>query len=229
MKTILILLIALGSSARASGLCEGLQRRYAAPTLYSAKEHAFAVKVTQDWCEVTEHMEELGGTIELVELIGATGFHDVLASVRGKDEARLADRGITFTFVAAAKLDGELKRRGYRPIVGAIKSAKHETCSVAIAWGKTDVVDDWPSQQMTVVAKVGSTRMAHADLGFAVEDRKAEAIARASWVADEKSVDIFVMVPTCNGPPPGYMGDPVGSCYRVDSVHVERLATPACF
>ena len=50
------------------------------------------------------------------------------------------------------------------------------------------------------------------------------------WLAADRSVVVFSLVPTCAGPPPGYFGaGDAGLCYRIDTPDVRVIPAKDCF
>lgn len=219
----LVIVAALATPAYAIGLCEDTPRHYSAPKLYSPIEHAFAVEVTQAWCEVERGNLERRGTIAYVDLVGPNGASTKLSTATGADAMRL-EKAIG-SFEPVSKIAVELARRGYLPIVSSRR------CSVSPAWtGDAFSEGGWPMIEMGVDLRRGTARLAHEDLGGAAKERTRDAIVRGHWLAAEASVVVFSLVPTCAGPPPGYFGaGDAGVCYRIDTPDVRVIPAKDCF
>jgi hypothetical protein len=222
--------------AHATGLCENTPRHYDPPRLYAETADAFAIFGSQAWCEDDGNGKEIRGKVAFVELRDLQGaVIGILSSATGDDALRVTNLVGTFESVSGPRLAGTLKQRGYLPLT---PTSPRGRCSVRTAWSPApkERVNGFPAAKLALDVLAGSKRIARVDLGLGARDRKGAAAARAHWVPKRSGVAVWISVPSCEGPPPGYSGpDDAGECYPVDGsrlVFLDTQATPAlaaCF
>ena len=82
----------------------------------------------------------------------------------------------------------------------------------------------------------GGKRLARIDAGLAAEQRQSELVALGHAVAKRPVIAVWLRLPSCSGPPPGYFGpEDGGDCYPDDEIQLlllDAAKTPAlapCF
>jgi hypothetical protein len=216
-----IVVAALGArTAEATGLCENTPLQYEPPRLFSEQEQAFAVPATRAWCEV-QGQREVRGKIAFVELRNIDGrVTGIISSARGPDAGRLEQLIGAFEAVAADKLDAALKARGYAPLAAATRGkTRCEVRATSIRtkeWG-----GGFPVEQAQVDVISGAARLARIEAELIATQRRGDLAARAHALAKRPAIAVWLRLPGCTGPPPGYFGpkDP-GICYPDDKIEI---------
>jgi hypothetical protein len=225
LATVVIVMGLAPRTAEAIGRCENTPRAYEPPTLFSEQEQAFAVPATQAWCEERDEMNEDRGEIAFVELRDVDGdVVGILSSARGKDARRLEDLVGGFEPVAAGKLDGVLKARGFAPLAATTSGKTRCEVRTDTSPAPKETVNGFPAARVFVDVHGGGKRLARIDAGLAAQQRQYELVALGHAMVKRPVIAVWVRRPSCSGPPPGYFGpDDGGSCYSVDEIQVLRF------
>lgn len=233
--------LSLAGVAQAIGICENNPRRYLTEVSYSLKEGRVAMVATQAWCEEKEKNGVLGeqrGTVQFVEIRDRKGtVLEYLSSATGPQAARLKE------YVGEAKslpeevLLQQLRSRGFEPLPEQAGSPSG-ACSVRSTWTKSDNrQNDFPAGLVSIEVMAGQARLAHIELDdLAAQGRRTEVALRAMFLPSERALLLWIRLPQCGGPPPGYFGKGhPDTCYPKDRVVLKLLserehpALSACF
>jgi hypothetical protein len=217
MRTVAVpIVLFCAAQAHAIGLCEDVETRFDAPELFDEATRSFAIPASQGWCDELQDGGSLGekrGTVPFVQLRGAHGVLGVLSTASGADADRLKAAAGTFEAVAFGKLHATLLKRGFAPLAGALKG-----CKITTAWTDVAAAGGWRSATLQLEVVRAGKPVLRKPLGQGSIARKGDQVVRAHVLADRSGIAVFAIVPSCEGPPPGYFGpDDGGQCYRVDT------------
>jgi len=227
--------------AQATGICENNPRRYHTEVSYSPQEGRVATVATQAWCEEKEKNGVLGeqrGTVQFVEIRDRKGtVLEYLSSASGAQAARLKEYVSDVKLLPQEALLQDLRSRGFVPLPERAVSPSG-TCSVRSTWQKSDNrQNDFPAGLVSIEVMAGQARLARIELDdLAAQGRRTEVALRAMFLPSERALLVWLRLPRCAGPPPGYFGkgDP-GTCYPKDLMVIKLLsereqpALSACF
>ena len=209
-------------AAHATGVCEGTGTRYQAPTLFAESSELFAVPATASWCEERQNegsIEEVRGTVTYTELRDVRGrVVTSLSEATGKDRIELAKIVGSAEWLAPGMTATWLKDKGFAPIQATGPVAR-ENCAVHATWkaAPKEQINGFPAARLGVELRAGKKVVHRLQLGLAAETRKGSERVVAHFFKTKRMVALFTLLPTCEGPPPGYFGpDDPGSCYDVD-------------
>jgi hypothetical protein len=225
-------------TAEATGRCESTPRTYAPPRLFSEQALAFASFATQAWCEERGPGGEVRGVVAFVELRDLDGgVVGILSSARGRDARRLEQAVGAFEAIAADRLAATLKARGYAPLVVAATRGKTR-CEVRTASIRApkETVNGFPAERVQVDVVGGTGRILRVDADLIAQQRRDKLVLRAHVLTGRAAIAVWLRLPSCAGPPPGYFGpDDLGDCYPDDEIKILRFdaantpALAACF
>ncbi|MGN6105508.1 MAG: hypothetical protein ACTHU0_10420 [Kofleriaceae bacterium] len=224
-------------TAGATGLCENVGTLYDPPRWFSETEETFVVPAHHRWCEEQDPVEtgdpELRGSFDFFEVRNLKNeIVEVLASARGKTAQRLTELKGKFTSVPAGRLAATLEKRGYRSLAAGATSPAGG-CTVRSTWthqrgGRTG--------KIFLEVRAGTQELVRKEIGEGATSRRGKAVVRAQLLAKRAAIAAWALVPTCDGPPPGYFGpDDPGECYPNDApkmIVLDAATTPAilaCF
>lgn len=233
--------LSVAGVAQATGICENNPRRYRTEVSYSPQEGRVATAATQAWCEEKERdgvLSEQRGTVPFVEIRDRKGtVIERLSGATGAQAARLKEYVGDVTSLSDAALVQQLRSRGFVPLPERAVSPSG-ACSVRSSWKKSDTRQNgFPAGQVSVDVLAGHTRLASIEVDvLAAHKRRTEVALRAMFLPSERALLLWLRLPQCEGPPPGYFGkgDP-GTCYPIEQLVLKLLsvadqpALSACF
>ncbi|MFT3691611.1 MAG: hypothetical protein QM831_00615 [Kofleriaceae bacterium] len=219
MRVLLVLLIvARAARAYATGECENNPVRFDPPELYNAKLQAFAIPVSAAWCDFQDdNMHEAArGTVSFVELRDIRNkVIGRITAATGKDLER--EKAMMSDIEVVAQLHKTLLARGYQPIKNV------PACSFKAKWDGFGDKSGWQTARVSLDVAKRKKLLTSVLVGEGSAARQGDAQIRAA--TDGTVIAVFVTVPTCAGPPPGYFGpEDGGDCYHVDEPLVRLLA-----
>jgi len=228
-------------TARAIGVCEDTEIKYAPATRFAPAQRQFAFEGTSDWCEEKDEgdvVQEVRGTLRFVEIRDMTGKVVVrLSGARRRDAERLRAAIGAFEEVAAGRMQRTLADRGFVPLAAAARSPAG-SCRVSTRYtGHAEKQNGFPAGDVAVEIYAGKRKLAGRDVGVAARELHGQIVARAQFLPAGRAVAVWVRVPQCNGgEPPGYWGEgSPGTCYHADTIAIALLTVDeqpdlaACF
>ncbi len=219
--------------AFAIGLCENTPRQYSPPRLFDETTNTFAIPATQVWCDEVQDgaaFDETRGVVSFIELRDTSGQVTGIASnATGADAKRLTAMFGTVTKPATALAK-------FKKLVRT-SAGQLGRCTVRTTWKRSPVpLNGFPAGTLGIEVIAGKQTLASAEIGLAAAQRREEVAVAAHFRRDTRTVAVFVRLPTCSGPPPGYFGpDDGGDCYAEDEPVIKLFdanQTPAlagCF
>jgi hypothetical protein len=180
--------------------------------------------VSAAWCDETDDGVKRG-TLSYVE-IRDLGDRVIarLSSQRGAADEPIGELKKLVRYVPRERLARELERRGF-PRAGAAPGAAAERCVARAVRGGRTAMDGFPATRVSLAVMQGQRELLRRRLGAAAAQRRAELEVRSHLLVEERALAVWIRLPACEGPPPGYFGPKDrGTCHKLDKVRVQLLA-----